>query len=938
MDPFARALAESQPTAILFSSADGKTLFTNPPWRSLMTGVSECDPDSWRTIIDPLDRNRLDRDLAAGLAGGTSTFTQVRIRSADGSLRWWTLSQIPVSDSGGDGKDGWMTVLARTIDRGRPADVAWTDSENLTEAERGSLSGAWDWHIDTGSLWWSDEVFRIFGLQPQEFAATYDAFLQRVHPDDRDELTRLLDLALKGIERYDLRHRVIRPDGTLRYVREQGLIIRSADGTPNRMLGTVLDITESTLVAMARASAHEDLLASERRYRMLAENATDIVWQRDPQGRITWISPSVEPVLGWRPEDLIGSTPPKIVHPDDLGKALDGLACMLRGEGVDPFELRLLSSDGGERWMSLKPQLIVGSDGKALAAVGGLRDIHDEVLARQALIDSESHYRLLAENASDVVLQIGAEGSVIWASESVGTVLGWRPDQILGGILPEFVHPEDQHRAQSSSEAAITGESSAGEFRVKYSDGTYRWMQALVHVARHDGQTSQIVALRDIQDEVDTRERLAHAMEHDLLTGLPSRTVAVAYLDRLLALPTSGDVGVLCVGIDSLKAVNEALTHAGGDHVIATIATRIGTFITDPGLLARGSGDEFLVLIPDLTSGADAAIVAEAIRTAAKGSLAIEGHQLQPTVSIGIATSSKGMTAADLVRDASLAMHHAKERGRDRYEFAQAHLAEEAQRRLEVEDGVRAGLRDSQFVPWFQPIVNLDGGEIVGYEALIRWVRPDGTVVPPADFMPIAERSALIVDLDLTVLEQSIALLSTLPLPVHVSVNVSAATLTSIDYSKPVAAALARYGADPKRLHLEVTETALLSVTEPIRRAMNKLASSGVRWYVDDFGTGYSSITHLRDLPIAGLKLDLSFTSGLGAGDRKSVRLAKALAGLAEGLKLDTVAEGVETDAEASILAAQGWRHGQGWLFGRPEPMATEPEDRSDWLPENAGD
>jgi len=936
VDSFARALAESQPAAIRFASANGETLYTNPAWQLLMAVVASDEPDSWRTIIHPDDRDRLDRDLAESSSAATSSYTQVRINAANGRPRWWTVSQLPVADEAGVRPDGWMTVFARTVDRGLPADVAWVDQGRLAQAERSSRSGAWDWDIITGSLWWSDEVFRIFGLKPQEFPATYEGFLERVHPDDRDELSRRLELALLGVERYDLRHRVIRPDGTMRYVREQGIIVRSAAGTPKRMLGTVLDITDSTLLALERASAHDQLVASERKYRILAENASDIVWQRDHAGAITWISSSVERVLGWRPEDLIGSLPPKVVHPNDLTAAAEGLARMLRGQAVGSFELRLLTVDGHERWMSIKPELILAADGSIEGVAAGLRDVHDEVLARQALAESERHYHLLAENASDVILQIGAQGSVIWASESVRSVLGWSPEQILAGTMAQFVHPDDQDRAMSSRRDAVSGRPAAGEFRVKCADGSYRWMQAGIHIASDRAGTSQVVALRDIQDEVATRDRLAHAMDHDLLTGLASRQVAVAYLDRLLSLPGKSEVGVLCVGIDSLRAVNEALTHSGGDHVIATIAARIGAFITEPSLLARGSGDEFLVLVPDLTSGADAAIVAEAIRTTAKGVIAMANHELQPTVSIGIATGRAGVSAADLLRDASLAMRHAKQGGRDRYEFAQVKLAEEAQRRLVVEEGVRNGLRSGQFVPWFQPIVNLDSGAVVGYEALIRWIRPDGSVVPPADFLPVAERSTLIADLDLTVLEQSIALLATLRPTIYVAVNVSATTLTNIEYTKRVAAALSLYHVDPHRLHVEVTETALLSLTEPIRQAMNELAEAGVRWYVDDFGTGYSSITHLRDLPIAGLKLDLSFTRGLGAGDRKSARLAKALAGLAEGLGLDTVAEGVETDAQASILTAQGWKHGQGWLFGHPEPISINSEGRDDWVPTNA--
>ncbi|MEI6623693.1 MAG: phosphodiesterase, partial [Actinomycetes bacterium] len=432
-----------------------------------------------------------------------------------------------------------------------------------------------------------------------------------------------------------------------------------------------------------------------------------------------------------------------------------------------------------------------------------------------------------------------------------------------------------------------------------------------------------IVGMRDIDEEVVARTALAHAIEHDPLTGLATLPVATARIDRLLAaFPTLPPrvVSVLCIGVDSLTPVNQALTHTGGDRVLLEVAARIATVEHNPDLLARGSGDEFLVILPELVSGADAGVIADRIRLAVHGPITIGTTRLEPTVSIGIATGARGAHAEQVLRDASIAMRQAKDNGRDRCEFLQSELAVEAHHRLEIEEGIRDGLRRGQFVPWVQPIVDFDGGDIVGYEALVRWVRPDGSIVAPDDFLPVAERTALIADIDAAVLRQAVDLLAGLPEPRFVAVNVSAATLARMDYAHAVIEELQRSGAAATRLHVEFTETALLHVTDRVKTIMTELAEAGVLWYVDDFGTGYSSISHLRDLPVAGLKLDLSFTADIRAGDPTSERLAKALIGLAEGLGLDTIAEGVETPAEAATLLAQGWKHAQGWLYGRPQP------------------
>jgi EAL domain-containing protein (putative c-di-GMP-specific phosphodiesterase class I) len=266
-------------------------------------------------------------------------------------------------------------------------------------------------------------------------------------------------------------------------------------------------------------------------------------------------------------------------------------------------------------------------------------------------------------------------------------------------------------------------------------------------------------------------------------------------------------------------------------------------------------------------------------------------------------------------------MHLAKANGRDRAEFVDPQLASEAQRRLLVDGAVRDALRDGELVPWFQPIVLLSDSSVVGYEALVRWVRPDGSVVEPVAFLPVAERSSLITEIDLAILERSMAALGRLADPLFVAVNVSAATLAQPDYADRVLELLAAYKVPPARLHLEITETAVLRITSSVRCSMDRLAEVGVRWFMDDFGTGYSSITHLRDLPISGMKLDRSFTRGVGDAEGTSEQLARALGGLAQGLGLDTVAEGVETEDEAAVLASHGWVHGQGWLYGKAEPL-----------------
>jgi diguanylate cyclase (GGDEF)-like protein len=436
-----------------------------------------------------------------------------------------------------------------------------------------------------------------------------------------------------------------------------------------------------------------------------------------------------------------------------------------------------------------------------------------------------------------------------------------------------------------------------------------------------------VLSFRDIHDQVTIRAELDHSLQHDPVTGLAVRSVALDRIRRALdgLEGTGSTLAVLSIGVDGLTQVNDALTHAGGDKLIAFLAARIVREIGHPEQVGRGTGDEFIVLLSEPASGVDATLTAERVLRACRAPITIGGQRIDPTVSIGIATAGAGALPDELLRDASLAMRQAKARGRNCFTLLDDALATEAHTLLLFAAEIQRGLLMGEFAAWFMPIVAFDTGQVTGYEALARWVRPDGIEVEPSDFLPCAECRGLISRIDLLVLRQALAALSRLPPSLTMAVNVSAATLALPDYPQLVSQALRAAGVRPERLHLEVTETALITVTDRISQQIQQLASSGVRWYVDDFGTGYSSISHLRDLPIAGLKLDRSFTCAMRAKDTKSLRLAQALVGMAEGLELDTVAEGVETVEEARLLASQGWLHGQGWLYGKAAPLRLDP-------------
>lgn len=548
------------------------------------------------------------------------------------------------------------------------------------------------------------------------------------------------------------------------------------------------------------------------------------------------------------------------------------------------------------------------------------RDVTERWRAARRVADDERRYRLVAEHGSDILWELDPEGRLVWSSASLQRILGWRREDLVGAQTMDLIHPDDLDAARDARTRVQTDRSAQGEYRMRCADGSYHWVEARSDLLSEEGH--RIVAMRDVQAERMGRAELDHLVAHDPTTGAPTRAVLLSRLDELLA-NASTTVALFCADVDGLSRVNESLSYAAGDQVLAVVADRMAQAIGDWDRVGRGSGDELLAVIPDLTEPSDADRVAEDIRAAVRQPIEVGDLVLQMTVSIGIATAEpgSGIDPETMLRDAGLAMSQAKEYGGDQAAYVDPELSEQASRRLHLEREIREGLAGGEFRSWLQPIVSLETGEVRGYESLVRWIRADGSIVAPFEFLPLAERSGLIVDLDAQVLDRTLSVMGRLDAGTTVAINLAALSLRKPDLPDLVLTAIERHGVDPGRVHLEVTETALLDDVSMVRQNMVRLAEAGVRWYVDDFGTGYSSISHLRDLPIAGLKLDRSFTFGVAEGDRRCSELSLALVGLAEGLGLDGVAEGVETEAVARVLEAHGWKHGQGWLFGRPAPV-----------------
>ena len=431
-------------------------------------------------------------------------------------------------------------------------------------------------------------------------------------------------------------------------------------------------------------------------------------------------------------------------------------------------------------------------------------------------------------------------------------------------------------------------------------------------------------------ERVEAEEDVRHRALHDPLTGLPNRVLFLDRLEQALAQAGRADrhVGVLFCDLDQFKLVNDSLGHEAGDELLSAVAPRLAGVLRGGDTMARFGGDEFGILVADAASVHDVTRVAERIGAALAAPFELRGREYFVTASVGIAVGDGAEPPEALIRDADLAMYRAKERGRGRYEIFDQLMRARAVDHLRTENDLRRALERDELVVHYQPVISLAGGTIIGFEALVRWQHPERGLLPPGEFIPLAEESELIVDIGERVL--GMACMQTAEWhhrrpdapPIGISVNISPRQVADRTLPERVSAVLAHSGLDPLCLSLEVTETVLVDELESPMLAFEKLKKLGVSLVLDDFGTGFSSLAYLQRFPFDQLKIDRSFVSSLGT-DPANAAIIQSVTAIAQVLGLTVVAEGVETEADLEAVTELGCHYAQGFLFDRPQPPET---------------
>jgi len=652
--------------------------------------------------------------------------------------------------------------------------------------------------------------------------------------------------------------------------------------------------------------AEEMLRKAESGYRDLFESVSEALIVVDPRtGTIQDANPRACDLYGVPRERMLGTS----VHGlwSDAGVARAAIARGRRFETV----LHRANLDTVLE-VSASPVQYHGQQAAVLLS----REVTQRVRVLDALRASEERYRILFENNPQPMWVEDAEtGAFLAVNEAAVRHYGWPREKFLTLRSADLRLDPGAGAEQRAGSPAVE--------RHRTASGEAHDLELSVHEVVFEGRRALLVAASDVTARRKAQARLLQAAFYDPLTGLPNRALFKDRLEVAFARAKGREAApfaVLFLDLDRFKVVNDSLGHRAGDELLVQIARRLESCRRAGDTVARLGGDEFTLLVEGVSTADEAIAVSERVHRSLAPPCLIEGHEVFAGASIGIALGGPATERVEhLLRDADTAMYRAKVRG-SRHAVFDSSMHERAMAALRIENELRRALERGEMRVHYQPIVELSSGRTLGVEALVRWEHRERGLVPPSEFIPLAEETGLVVPLGRWVLDEACRALAALPERINLSVNLSGRQLLQQEFCQELREMLARCRIEPSRLRLELTESMLIGNGAAARAALTQLRGTGVRLCIDDFGTGYSSLSYLHELPIDALKIDRSFVGAMGDDERK-IKIVQSILVLGKSLGIDVVAEGVETSQQAELLRRLGCEQAQGYFFARPVPL-----------------
>jgi diguanylate cyclase (GGDEF)-like protein/PAS domain S-box-containing protein len=698
-----------------------------------------------------------------------------------------------------------------------------------------------------------------------------------------------------------------------------------ADGQFMGSVAVVADVAE-------RKQAERALRESEARYHGLFEGVPVGLYRTTPAGVMLDANSTLVKILGYPDVQSLLKT-----HVGDLYQNPEDRRrwqrVLVGASSAQSFEARVRRFDGAVIWVRFTVRAVRGEDGEILRYDGALEDITARHRAEEALRSSEERFRSLVQNASDLICILDAQGIVRYESPSHRRVLGTEPEQHVGRSLPELVHPEDRPVLENALRQLVEEprEIVTFEYRLLHGDdGGWRALESTAsNLLSQPAVAGIVLNAHDITDHKRAEAKLLHDALHDELTGLANRALFMDRLRHSMARSRREPellTAVLFLDLDRFKIVNDSLGHLVGDELLIQISASLAAALRPSDTIARVGGDEFAILVEGGRDVSDAVRVAERIHDRLTTAINLGGHEVFVTASIGIAVHTPEYERPeDLLRDADTAMYRAKSSGRACHVVFNRVMHRFVMARLQLETDLRRAVERGQLRVHYQPFVDLATDEVTGFETLVRWHHPRRGLLPPDEFLSVAEETGLIVPIGRYVLLEGCRQIRELQRKhpenssLKVTVNLSNKQFFQADLFDQIAEALAASGLDPACLGLEITEGVIIRQADSASSRFSRLKSLGVQLYLDDFGKGYSSLNYLHRFPMDILKIDRSFVSRIEEAEG-NFAIVKAIVTLAHQLGMEVVAEGIQTAEQRARLRGLGCEYGQGYFLSPPVP------------------
>jgi diguanylate cyclase (GGDEF)-like protein/PAS domain S-box-containing protein len=684
-----------------------------------------------------------------------------------------------------------------------------------------------------------------------------------------------------------------------------------------------------------RTRVEQALRESEARFRSLVQNSSDVITVLGADGTIIYESASIERILGYKADALIGKSAFALIHPDDLPAVLKVFNIGLQTPGTPLHaEYRFQHHDGSWRYVES-----IGANLLDVPTISGVvinsRDVTDRTHTEQALRESEERFRQLAENIREVFWMTDVEkNQVIYVSPAYEQMWGYTTQSLYQSATSflDAIHPDDRPRILAALEDQRR-EVYNEEYRIVRPSGEIRWIWDRAFPIRNQhGEIYRTAGIaEDITERKQTEAQLLHHAMHDVLTGLPNRALFMNHLEHALARTkryNSYAFAVLFCDLDRFKQINDSLGHLVGDQVLIGTAHRLEACLRPNDIVARLGGDEFVIFLDAINDIGEVTDIAHRIQQSLSVPFHVNGHELVTTTSIGVVmnTTMEYASPQDLLRDSNIAMYRAKALGKARHVVFDQTMYAHAVAVFQMEADLRHAIERQEFRLHYQPIVSLTSGTIVGAEALLRWEHPQRGLVLPTTFIQLAEETGLIHHIGEWVLRtacaQTKAWHAVQHVPLFVTVNLSARQFQHADLSTLIGHILEETGLDSEYLKLELTESSLMDHPEVTAATLQQLRMTGSHLLIDDFGTGYSSLSRLKLYPIDTLKIDQSFVRGIATNSNDAAIITATIA-MAHSLNLTVIAEGVETEQQRAFLRQHQCDMIQGNLIGQPMQPGT---------------